>query len=153
MLDEPIEWRTASDGDKEKLIEYVLTHQRLTEANDAMIAQYGSTRADFIGRTGNDFFSHDLDQARNFRRTLFNSGHLHLETEERKDDGTPIWVEGDYVCMYDHQKRITGMFGIKRDVTLHKKTEDKKNKQNRFVSALAETIPGLVYVYDWETDS
>jgi len=151
MLDEPIEWHASSD--KEKLIDYALTHQRITEANDAMVEQYGATRESFIGRTGNDFFAHDLDQARSFRRNLFDTGHLHLETEERKDDGTPIWVEGDYVCTYDHQKRITGMFGIQRDVTLRKKVEEDLRKQNRFVSALAETIPGLVYVYDWETDS
>jgi PAS domain S-box-containing protein len=151
MLDEPIEWDASSD--KDKLIDYVLDHQHITEANDAMIEQYGSTRENFIGRTGNHFFAHDLDQVRSFRRNLFDTRRLHLETEERKDDGTPIWVEGDYVCMYDHQKRITGMFGIQRDVTLRKKAEEDIHKQNRFVSALAETIPGLVYVYDWETDS
>jgi PAS domain S-box-containing protein len=151
MLDEPIEWHASND--KEKLINYVLTHQRITEANNAMLEQYGATRENFIGRTANDFFANDLDQARSFRKSLFDTGHLHLETEERKDDGTPIWVEGDYVCMYDHQKRIIGMFGIQRDVTLRKKAEEDIHKQNRFVSALAETIPGLVYVYDWETDS
>ena len=92
MLDEPIEWNDSSD--KERSIDYVLTHQRITEANDAMIEQYGATREKFIGRTASDFFAHDLEQARRFRRNLFDSGHLHIDTEERKDDGTPIWVEG-----------------------------------------------------------
>jgi formate hydrogenlyase transcriptional activator len=42
---------------------------------------------------------------------------LHVETDERRADGTPIRIEGDYICFYDDQRRITGHFGIQRDVT------------------------------------
>lgn len=143
MLDEPIEWNDASD--KEKLLDYVITHQGITEANDAMIEQYGATRESFIGRTGGDFFAHDLDQVRSFRRKLFDAGHLHLETEERKDDGTPIWVEGDYVCMYDLQKRITGMFGIQRDVTLRKHADDTlRTSEDRFRTLIQDLHVGVL---------
>jgi len=143
MLDEPIEWDTASD--KEELLDYVLTHQHITEANDAMIEQYGSTRNKFIGRTANDFFAHDLEQARRFRRNLFDSAHLHIDTEERKDDGTPIWIEGDYVCMRNTQNRIIGMFGIQRDATLRKKAEDElRASENRFRN-LVESLTQVIY--------
>jgi len=121
MLDEPREWN--DEVDKESVIDYAMTHQHVTEVNDAMLRQYGSTREKFLGRTASDFFAHDLVQARQLRRSLFDAGHLFLDTEERKDDGTPIWIEGDYVCMYDEQGCISGMFGIQRDVSQRKQTE------------------------------
>lgn len=143
MLDEPIEWNDTSD--KENLLDYVITHQRITEANEAMLEQYGSTRAKFMGRTASDFFAHDLEQARHFRRNLFDQGHLHIDTEERKDDGTPIWIEGDYVCMRDDQNRISGMFGIQRDATLRKKAEEAlRESENRFRN-LVERLSQVIY--------
>ncbi|MEP7137103.1 MAG: PAS domain S-box protein [Chloroflexota bacterium] len=143
MLAEPIEWDTTSD--KEKLLDYVLTHQHITEANDAMLEQYGATRAKFIGRTASDFFAHDLEQARRFRKDLFDHGHMHIDTEERKDDGTPIWIEGDYVCMRDAQNRVIGMFGIQRDATLRKKAEEElRESENRFRN-LVERLTQVIY--------
>ncbi len=118
MLDEPREWNDAID--KEAVLDYVMTHQRITEVNNAMFEQYGATREKFIGRTASDFFAHDLEQGRSLRRALFDQGHLHRETQERKEDGAPLWVEGDYVCIPDDQGRITGMFGIQRDITERK---------------------------------
>ena len=50
-------------------------------------------------------------------REFFDRGRLHIETDERRVDGTPVPIEGDYLCFYDDQGRITGHFGIQRDVT------------------------------------
>ncbi|PIQ33366.1 MAG: hypothetical protein COW63_05785, partial [Bacteroidetes bacterium CG18_big_fil_WC_8_21_14_2_50_41_14] len=33
-------------------------------------------------------------------------------------------IEGDYICMHDAQKRITGHFGIQRDVTDIRRTQE-----------------------------
>ena len=48
---------------------------------------------------------------------MFDAGHSHSVTNERRLDGSPMWVEGDYMCFYDAAGRITGHFGIQRDVT------------------------------------
>jgi len=143
MLDEPIEWNDASD--KTKLLDYVISHQHITEANDAMILQYGSTREKIIGRTARDFFAHDLDQALRFRRNLFDAGRLHLETEEHKDDGAPIWIEGDYVCIYNDRNQITGMFGIQRDVTSRKRAEEILQEAENKYRNLVERLPQVIY--------
>ena len=146
MLEQPIEWNDTAD--KEKLIDYVLEHQRITEANDAMIAQYGATRDTFIGRTPSRFFAHDPEQARRFRRKLFDAGRLHIETQERKDDGTPVWIEGDYVCMYDSQGRITGMFGIQRDITERKLTENQLRESEERFHQLSDNIEEVFWITD-----
>ncbi len=115
MLDEPVRW---DDGvDKDAVLDYVFAHQRVTKVNDAMLAQYGVSREQFLGTTPADLFRHDLAYGRRVWREFFDRGRLHVETDERRADGVPIRIEGDYLCFYDETGRITGHFGIQRDVT------------------------------------
>ena len=121
MLDQPVRW---DDGvDKAHTLDYVFAHQRITKINDAMLQQYGAGREQFMGLTPADFFVHDLNHGRQVWRQFFDTGHLHVETQERKLDGTPIWIEGDYICLYDEQGNLTGHFGVQRDVTARKCAE------------------------------
>ncbi|HAW51910.1 MAG TPA: hypothetical protein DCX54_06205, partial [Flavobacteriales bacterium] len=106
MLDEPVRWDDTVD--KEKVLDYVFTHQRVTKINDAMLAQYKSTGEQFIGLTPSELFSHDLKQGRELWRELFNTGHMVSITDQRRFDGTQIWIEGDNVCLYDNDRRIIG---------------------------------------------
>ena len=115
MIDEPVQWDDSVD--KESVLDYVFEHQRVTKVNDAMLAQYGATRESFLGTTPRDLFQHNLAHGRRVWREFFDHGRLHVETDERRLDGTPIKIEGDYLCFYDAEGRITGHFGIQRDVT------------------------------------
>ncbi len=115
MLDQPITWDDTVD--KEAVLDYVFNHQRVTKVNQAMLNQYGLTEEDFLGLTPADLFAHDLEAGRVVWRQLFDLGRLYVNTWERRADGQPLWIEGDYTCLYDGQGRITGHFGIQRDVT------------------------------------
>ncbi|MBL1176628.1 PAS domain S-box protein [Pantanalinema sp. GBBB05] len=126
MLDQPIDWNATID--KEQMLDYVFAHQRITKVNDAMLDQYGASREQFLGLTPNDLFAHDLDQGRGVWRQFFDAGRLHIETNERKFDGSPVWIEGDYICLYDAQGRITGHFGVQRNVSDRKRTEEELRK-------------------------
>ncbi|MBE9166951.1 EAL domain-containing protein [Pleurocapsales cyanobacterium LEGE 06147] len=121
MLDEPVQWDNTVD--KEKTLDYVFAHQRITKANQAILKQYGATEEQFLGLTPNDFFAHNLAYGRKIWRRFFDNGRLHEETNECKLDGQPMWIEGDYICFYDTQGRITGHFGIQRDITERKIAE------------------------------
>ncbi|NUO84422.1 PAS domain-containing protein, partial [candidate division KSB1 bacterium] len=136
MLDRPVRWDDTVD--KEKVLDYVFSHQRVTKVNDAMLAQYGATRAQFIGLTPNDFYQHNLAHGREVWRRFFDAGRLHVETDERKLDGTPISIEGDYLCFYDAEGRITGHFGIQRDVTERKRAEAALRQSNQRLKTLQE---------------
>jgi diguanylate cyclase (GGDEF)-like protein/PAS domain S-box-containing protein len=114
-FDEPIAWTTTTD--KETLLDYAWHHLRLTRANQAFLDQYLATEQDMVGWTPQQFFAHDTQLGRQTLRQLFDNGHLHIETHERRMDGTPIRVEGYYICLYDDQQRITGHFGVQRDIT------------------------------------
>jgi len=115
MLDQPIEWGPGVD--KDAVLDYVFAHQRMTKVNPAMAKQFRATPAELMGLTPSEFFRHDLAAGRRGWRALFDAGHTHSITNERRLDGSAMWVEGDYMCFYDAAGRITGHFGIQRDVT------------------------------------
>ena len=115
MLDEPVAW--GPDVDKDAVLDYVFAHQRMTKVNPAMAQQFRASAAELIGLTPGDFFRHDIAAGRRGWRKLFDAGHTHSVTNERRLDGSTMWVEGDYMCFYDAAGRITGHFGIQRDVT------------------------------------
>ena len=126
MLDEPVRWDETVD--KQQVLDYVFAHQRVTRINDAMLAQYGDPRAQFIGLTPADFFAHDLAHGRDLWTKFFDQGRTLIESDERKADGTPMWIEGEYVCLYDDQGRIKGHFGIQRDVTMRKQAQAEREE-------------------------
>src|SRR5688572_6026104 len=138
MLDEPIEWGSAVD--KDRVLDYVFAHQRMTKVNPAMAAQFRAKPAELIGLTPNDFFRHDLETGHRAWRAMFDAGHLHSVTEERRLDGSPMWVEGDYMCFYDDAGRITGHFGIQRDVTERTAAEAELERSRQELRALAARI-------------
>ena len=115
MLDEPIEWNDAAD--KDALLDHVFRHQRMTIANEAYAKQYRVALPDLIGKTPAEFFAHDIESGKAGWRAMFDAGHIHTETDERRMDGTPVRIEGHYLCVYDERGRITGHLGIQRDIT------------------------------------
>lgn len=135
MLDEPIHWDNTID--KETMLDYVFAHQRITRVNTAILEQYGATPEQFIGRTPADFFAHDITQGRAVWRQFFDQGRLHIETNERKFDGSSMWVEGDYICLYDAAGRITGHFGVQRDTTERKQAEESLRLQHELAIVLS----------------
>ena len=123
MLDEPIYWDDTVD--KEKILDFVFSHCRITRFNNAILQIFGMTSDNFSGIDLNNFFAGAIEDKRQEWRMFYDSGHLHIESKEYKFDGTEIWVEGDYICLYDDKGRIKGHFGIQRDVTDRKKALEK----------------------------
>ena len=144
MLDEPVQWDNTVD--KEKVLDYVFANGRVTKANDALIAQYGGTREEFIGRTLYSLLSHNLRGGREIIRQFFDAGRIHIENEYRKFDGVPVWMEGDYICIYDSPGRIVGYFGVQRDISDRKKTEAALKESEERFRQLAENIESVFWM-------
>jgi two-component system sensor histidine kinase UhpB len=141
MLDEPIDWSDAAD--KDALLDHVFRHQRITIANDALAWQYRVALTELIGKTPAELFAHDLDRGKSGWRAMFDAGHLHAETDERRMDGTPIRIEGHYLCVYDQRGHITGHLGIQRDITdRHRSAEEiaRSREELRALAAHLETV-------------
>jgi PAS domain S-box-containing protein len=141
MLDEPIRWDSSTD--KEAVLEWVLEHQRVTRVNEAMAAQYGAGAGELIGLTPAQIFAHDLAHARRVWREFFDTGRVHVETEERRLDGQPVWIEGDYICLYAPDGRIIGHFGIQRDITARRRHDEEISRSREELRALAARLQSV----------
>ena len=104
MIDDPVEWTDACD--KDAVLEYVFRHQRMTLANEAFARHYQLPLSQMVGMTPADFFAHDIEAGKKAWRALFDEGHLHLETDERRKDGTALRIDGYYLCVHDDQRRL-----------------------------------------------
>ncbi|MFA7382039.1 MAG: PAS domain S-box protein [Desulfurivibrionaceae bacterium] len=154
MLDEPVVWRDGAD--KDRALEYVFQHQRISRINDAMLAQYGAKREEMLGLTPANLFAHDLEHGKALWRQFFDAGKLRLESDERKLDGTPIWIEGEYIALYDAQGRITGHFGFQRDITARKQAEAelcRNQEQALRREALLNESQRLGQIGNWDLDA
>jgi PAS domain S-box-containing protein len=139
MLEEPVEW--GDHVDKDEVLDFVFEHERVTKVNAALVTQLGASSADeLLGLTPAQIFAHDLDGARPRWREFFDRGRLHNETIERRMDGTPIWVEGDYLVIHDDQGRIVGHFGIQRDVTDRYLADERARTSGDELRALAARL-------------
>ncbi len=144
MLDNPVEWN--EQVNKDRILDYVFEHQRITKANQAILDQYGYKEKEFIGLTPNDLFRHDIDYGKSVWKDFFNKGKLYIDTKEKRADGSNIWIEGNYICIYDDKGRITGHFGIQRDVTERKNNKNKLEKKTEQLKK-AQKMANLGY---WE---
>ena len=154
MLDEPVVWNDSVD--KEKALDYIFDHMRITKANPSALAMYRTNEQDFIGQTPNMFFQRDLEQGRQVLKQFFDAGQLHIDTNEQRMDGSQMTVLGDYICLYDGQGRITGHFGIQIDITGRKLAEEKAEQYSKALqekSRLLEMILDNVPVGIWLNNS
>lgn len=139
MLDEPVEW--GEHVNKDEVLEYVFEHQRMTKVNSAILTQFNaSTMEELLGTTPAQFFAHDLAMAKARWREFFDRGHLHTETDERRLDGTPLRIEGDYMVIYDARGRIAGHFGIQRDMTERHLSSEQIRASRQQLRALAARL-------------
>ncbi|MCC5925986.1 MAG: PAS domain-containing protein [Bacteroidetes bacterium] len=148
MLDEPLDW--ANSTDKQALVDYAIENQRITRVNQAMLDQYGATEEQLLNAKILDLFNNNLEHARNVWYELFDKGTLHIETRENKLDGTPITIEGDYICLYDQKGRITGLFGVQHDVTRQKELLRKIEESEHYHRSLKNSIPDMFLVTDYD---
>ena len=139
MIDEPVEW--GDHVNKDEVLDYIFEHQRMTKVNSAIITQFNATSPEeLLGRTPAQFFAHDLVTAKQRWREFFDAGHLHTETDERRLDGTPMRIEGDYMVIYDGEGRIAGHFGIQRDVSERHRASEEIRESRQQLRALAARL-------------
>lgn len=113
---EPLHWDAAAD--RNTALTDVYETAFIAKHNDALLKQYRIT--DEILRMINPkvMFDGDFEKVSALFLKLFDQGKSYYSTTmKRDDDKSEIVVEGNAVCIYDENRRITGFFGIQRDVT------------------------------------
>lgn len=157
MLDEPLEWNDSVD--KDKVMDHVFDHQRITKVNQVILNQYGAKQEDIIGLTPNMIFAADLQNYKGVWKRLFDEGSFHTEFSEHRSEGSIMEVYGDYICLYDSEGRIIGNFGIHMDVTNQKRAEEAAQKYRQELSEseeryrmIAESTSDVIWVFNLTTN-
>lgn len=133
--DRPVPWHEGTDRDA--ALEYLVTHLRVTRINQAMLDQYGATRADFMGRTPHDFFEHDLEQERVLLRDIFDKGKHKAVSFEKNEAGEDVIFEGDYEVLRNEDNHIAGIFGLQQDITKRYRYIEEIESQNARLREIA----------------
>ena len=129
QLDTPVDWHGAAD--KEALLDFIFTAARVTKVNQALLDQYGAREEDFLGKSPAQFFPKEIIEARQVWRDFFTTGQLlGAQTYQRRQDGSRVVIEGDYLCLQDEEGRIIGHFGVQQDITRRKELEQ-RDQQHR----------------------
>ena len=147
--DDPFHWNESVD--KAAAVEHFLDHMRIRRVNAAMLAQYQAVESDFVGKPIRSFFAHDLENARTMIREFLDAGRIRQETLEYKPDGSPVWIEGDYLSTYDADGRISGHFGIQRDVTERKAMDAALRENEAHIRMLFDAVNDGIFLHDLET--
>ena len=139
MLANPVEW--SDQVDKDEVMDFVFELERITKVNPAIVTQFNASSPDaLLGKTPAQLLGHDLAAAKKRWRGFFDRGRLHVETDERRLDGTPLRIEGDYVVIYDDLGHIAGHFGIQRDVTDRHRAQEQIRTSREQLRALAARL-------------
>ena len=103
-----------------------------------------------VGKTDFDFFTEEhARQAYNDEQEIIRTGQpLSVEEKETWEDGHITWVSTIKMPLYDDKDNIVGTFGISRDVTSRKKTEEELAAERNLLRTLIDYMPDRIYAKD-----
>ena len=122
------------------------------KTNRSLAHRFGLSHArDMVGKSDADFFSSEhAAMARRDEQQILNTGEAILDKIERETlpDGTAHWVITSKLPLRDKQHRLIGTFGISRDITQLKKTEETLASERNLLRSLIDHLPDYIYAKD-----
>jgi len=117
-------------------------NSRFIKVNKACAKKHGLLNPELmIGKTDADSFGseHTVD-ALTDEQQIIKTGNPIISKEEREDwpDGRTTWVSTTKMPLYNSDKNIIGTFGISRDITQIKESQDSVNESEHLYRALFE---------------
>ncbi len=144
-IDTPINWNKNSNSDKQ--LDYIMKNTKIVRANQPLAEQFGIPIEEVIKVSSEKHYGNSLKEAKLRWKTFLNNGNSQLNDYYTRPDGSIIYFEGDYYCLYDNQKRYIGYIGIQRDMTERQTTDEKIRLSEEKFRAVAESIPAQVVIY------
>ncbi|MFH0909339.1 MAG: PAS domain-containing sensor histidine kinase [bacterium] len=116
--------------------------------NKALADAFGLQDASrVVGKTASEFFTGEFAQlSRDDEQQIISTGLPLIAKEERETwpDGRATWVSSSKMPLCDVSGRVIGTFGLSRDISQQKNTEERL----RQVSRAVEQSPSLVVITD-----
>jgi PAS domain S-box-containing protein len=127
------------------------TESRFIRINSALANWFGlSAPPQAIGKTDFDFFTDEhAQQAYADEQDVIGTGQsLSKEEKETWPDGRETWVSTTKMPLRDERGNIIGTFGISKDITKRKQTEDALLQRNRELELLSRVGQAFVSILD-----
>lgn len=107
---------------------------------------------DLIGKTDYEVFSREFaDIYFTLEKKVF-SGQVAVAQEVQPTldrQGNPGWVDNRKYPIKDKDGHIVGLFGVARDITELKRTQDALQKEQAFIKGLLDSLPGIFFLYSY----
>ena len=126
------------------------TESRFIKANKATLRKMGlSSIDDLIGKTDHHFFDNEhAEAAKKDEEDIIKNVKPILNKIEKEtwSDGTVTWASSTKIPLKDDQNNIIGTFGLTRDITEIKKSEDIRSALYK-ISTAVTTVPDIQNLY------
>lgn len=148
-MTKPLDWEKSTN--KDQALHQFYYDQKVTRVNQAFLDQYEAKESEIIGLSPADFFIHNPEQGLEISKQILELGHTTIVTDERKINGSQIWIEGNYFLFKNDKNQITGLFGIQRDISEKLRIEQELVSKEAYYRSLFHDNPHHMFIYNIET--
>lgn len=144
-IDPPVKWDKKNSSDKQ--LEHIVKNVRITRANRPLAEQFGLTMEEVLNSESESYYRSSMKEAKVRWKKFLDDGHSHIKEYFNRPDGSKVYIEGDYYCLYDNRKNFIGYLGIQRDTTERKSSDEMLRLSEEKFRAVAESMPAQVVIF------
>lgn len=148
MLENPISWKEVPVENQNQVLKEICRNLKINRINPALLDLYGITEEEIRNEEVPAGFLCDPEKGIEDLRTLLEQSNFSIVFEKTRKDGKDIVIEGDYMCLYDDQERLIGIFGNHRDITKEVLAEKETRERELYLRTVLETTRDGYYALD-----
>ncbi len=145
-LKTPVDWKNAEN--KDELLMYMLESEHIVHVNQALLDQLGVQREKIIGKSFKQILNYPIENIKRDYRKLLDHDEIALTTSELRNDGSEIWIEGQYITLFNQAGQIVGHFGSRRDITKRVEPEQALQHSHNLMKYIIENDRSAIAVHD-----
>lgn len=147
-IDPPVKWNRKKSTEAE--LEHIIKNVRIIRANQPLAEQFGIPLEEVLKLNTSTYYGTDTEAARKRWKLFLDEGHSHVKEYFKKPDGSKVFIEGDYYCLYNSSNYFTGYLGIQRDMTDRRISDELIKLSEEKFRAVAESMPAQVVIFQDE---
>lgn len=144
-LENPVKWDKGKTD--EKLLDNIISNIKIVRANAPLAKQFGMELDEVVNINSETYYGRNKTDSRKKWKMFLDKGYSHSTDYYTKPNGTTIYIEGDYYCLYNSQGEFIGYLGIQRDMTDRKRSEEMLKLSEEKFRAVAESMPAQVVIF------